>query len=432
MDKKNFLFVSLDALINDTAWHVAKEGHAVKYYIASELEKDIADGFVEKTNDWEKEVDWADIIIFDDVLGQGEKAQKLRSNGKLVIGGTPYTDMLEDDRSFGQNELKKNGINILNYKEFTNFDDAIDFVKMNPGAYVIKPSGEAQNIKRLLFVGMEDDGDDVIRVLEAYKKVWSEVIKIFQLQKKVNGVEVAVGAFFNGKKFLTPININFEHKKLFPGNIGPATGEMGTSMFWTSPIKLFNCTLKKMEQIFAREGYVGYIDLNCMVNGNGIYPLEWTTRFGYPTISIQQDGLNMPISDFLYMMANGQDFEIKTRKGFQIGVRIVVPPYPFYDKDTFESYSRNATIVFKNKNHNSDGVHIEDVKLVNGQWLITGLSGKSLVVTGSGMTMKQAQQQAYNRIQNILIPNMYYRKDIGDRWYDDGDKLHSWGYLREV
>ena len=26
----------------------------------------------------------------------------------------------------------------------------------------------------------------------------------------------------------------------------------------------------------AQEGYVGYIDVNCIVNGNGIYPLEFT------------------------------------------------------------------------------------------------------------------------------------------------------------
>jgi len=45
--------------------------------------------------------------------------------------------------------------------------------------------------------------------------------------------------------------------------------------------------------------------------------------------------------------------------------------------------------------------------------------------------MKQAQAQVYARIKNILIPNMYYRDDIGDRWSEDSDKLHSWGYLRE-
>lgn len=427
--KRNYLFVSSDALHIDCAWHVVKEGHEVRYYIESKDDKDIGDGFVPKVKEWESHVEWADVIIFDDVLGHGEKADMLRKAGKAVVGGTPYTDRLEDDRSFGQDELKKAGVNILNYKEFTDFDTAIAFVKENPRKYVIKPSGEAQNIKRLLFVGVEEDGSDVVRVLEAYKRVWSDTIKVFQLQNRVTGVEVAVGAFFNGHKFLEPININFEHKKLFPGDIGPATGEMGTSMFWSKANRLFNQTLKKMEAKLAEEGYVGYIDLNCIVNGQGIYPLEFTARFGYPTIQIQSDALAMPLADFFYNMATGVDADIKIKKGFQVGVRLVVPPYPFRDKKTFDSYSKNATIVFKKPQ--TEGIHIEDVKLVNNEWLVTGSSGVALVVSGHGATMKEAQKQAYNRIQNILIPNLYYRKDVGDRWFEDSDKLHTWGYLRE-
>jgi len=27
---------------------------------------------------------------------------------------------------------------------------------------------------------------------------------------------------------------------------------------------------------------------------------------------------------------------------------------------------------------------------------------------------------------------MYYRDDIGERWFEDHDKLHTWGYLREI
>src|SRR6185295_8817954 len=109
MDKKNFLFVSYDALINDIAWQIVQEGHNVKYYIKNANAKDIADGFVPKVDDWKKEVDWADIVIFDDVLGMGKEARALRAKGKLTIGGTEYTDRLEDDRSFGQEELKSVG-----------------------------------------------------------------------------------------------------------------------------------------------------------------------------------------------------------------------------------------------------------------------------------------------------------------------------------
>jgi len=429
MEPKNFLFVSLEGLIGDIAWQISKEGHNVKYFIDSKEDKEVADGFVEKIDDWEKEVGWADIIVFDDVLGQGTKAKKLREQGKFVIGGTPYTDRLEDDRAFGQEELKKFGIPIIPYKDFTSFEEAIAFVRENPAKYVIKPSGKAQNIKGLLFIGEEDDGRDVIQVLNDYNKAWAKKISSFQLQKRISGVEVAVGAFFNGKEFIYPINVNFEHKKLFPGDLGPSTGEMGTSMFWSGPNRIFNSTLRKFEPKLAEEHYVGYIDINCIVNSHGIYPLEWTARFGYPTICIQQEGMITPIGEFLYDLASGNRPRFRVKSGFQIGVRIVVPPFPFRDKETFEVKSKDSVIFFKRP---VEGVHIEDVKKINSEWLVTGTSGVILIVCGTGQTMKQAQNQVYSRIKNILIPHMYYRTDIGDRWFDDGDKLNTWGYLREV
>ena len=154
-------------------------------------------------------------------------AQRLRQDGKLVVGGTPYTDRLEDDRAFGQQELRAAGVGIIPQRDFTSFDEAIEFVRTNPNRYVVKPSGEAQNMKGLLFVGEEEDGQDVLQVLGDYKKAWSDKIRHFQLQRRIQGVEVATGAFFNGREFVTPICVNFEHKKLFPGDIGPSTGEMG-------------------------------------------------------------------------------------------------------------------------------------------------------------------------------------------------------------
>lgn len=428
MDSKKFLFVCKDVNSNDIAWRVSKEGHQVKMYIGDVEAKEVGDGFFEKTDDWRKEIDWADVIIFDD-LGFGNECKELREKGKLVVGGTPYTDKLESDRGFGQDEMKRNGISTLNYIDFKSFDEAINYVKQNPGKYVLKPSGDAQKIKHLLYIGEDEDGKDLIMILEEYKKTFSRVIKEFQLQKRTSGVEVAIGVFFNGKEFIYPINVNFEHKKLFPGNIGPSTLEMGTSMFWSQPNKIFNNTLKHFEQKLREENFHGYIDLNCIVNNFGIYPLEFTCRFGYPSIVIQQDGILNPVSEFLYDIAAGNNPKLRTKTGFQVGVMIVMPPFPFNDKKTFEVYSKDAVISLKK--FDPEGVHISDVKLVDDNWLVTGSSGCALVVVGCGTTMKQAQQQAYLRINNIRIPNMYYRKDIGNRWFEDGDRLHNWGYLRE-
>ena len=425
-----FLFVSYEGLIADIAWQVVKEGHEAKLWIDNPEEREIADGFVSKAKDWRAEVDWADVVVFDDVLGMGAMAEELRGRGKPVVGGSVYTDRLEDDRAYGQQELKAAGVSIISQENFTSFDDAVAYVQSNPNRYVIKPSGEAQNIKRLLFVGEEDDGRDVIQVLQDYKKFWSEKVKEFQLQRRIMGVEVAVGAFFNGKEFVTPICVNFEHKKLFPGDIGPATGEMGTSMFWSDPNRLFNATLKKMEAKLVEARYTGYMDINCIVNNNGIYPLEFTSRFGYPCVSIQQEGLLTPISELLRGLADGSTTQVRARSGFQIGVRIVVPPFPYNDPETLESTSKDSVILFKTPSR--EGIHIEDVKAVGDEWLVTGTSGVVLIVCGAGPTMKQAQRQAYNRVRNVMIPHMYYRDDIGERWSEDSDRLHAWGYLREA
>src|SRR3989338_7437732 len=228
-----FLFVSFESLSGDLAWLIKKEGHQVKVFIESKDDQDVYDGFLEKVDDWQKHKDWADVIVFDDT-GFGETIEKFRKEGKLVVGGSTYTDKLEENREFGQQEMKSVGMNILPNFNFTNFDDAIKFLKESPGRYVFKPSGNiASDNKDLLFISEEEDGKDVLEVLLHNKKTWSKKIASFQLQKFASGVEVAVGAFFNGKDFILPVCVNFEHKRLFPGETGPMTGEMGTSMYFT-------------------------------------------------------------------------------------------------------------------------------------------------------------------------------------------------------
>ncbi|MFA6907465.1 MAG: hypothetical protein WC263_01425, partial [Candidatus Micrarchaeia archaeon] len=98
---RKFLFVSIEGLVGDLALQVKREGNEVRYHIYDKAERDVCDGFVEKCDDWHPLVDWADVIVFDDI-GFGAVADELRKKGKAVVGGTPYTDKLEDDRLFGQ------------------------------------------------------------------------------------------------------------------------------------------------------------------------------------------------------------------------------------------------------------------------------------------------------------------------------------------
>jgi len=423
---RKFLFVSWESLSGDLALQIKKEGHEVKAYIKAECDKDVYDGFLEKVDDWKKYIDWADVIIFDDV-GFGKEADDLRKKGKLIVGGSVYTDKLEEDREFGQSEMKRVGMLTLPHWDFSDYDSALKFINENPGRYVYKPSGfMASDAKGLLFLGKDDDGKDLHEILRSNKKVLEKKVRQFQLQKFAQGVEVAVGAFFNGNDFIYPINVNFEHKKLFPGDIGPFTGEMGTLVYHSGPNTIFRTTLEKMKEDIKKSGYVGYIDINCIANARGIYPLEFTCRFGYPIISIQMEGVISEWGEFFYFIAKGENFDLKTKKGFQVGVVCAIPPFPYDDKAEMNIY-KDLSIIFKKPS--LDGVHLGDVKLIDGNWQIAGESGYALVVTGSGVTVEDARKQVHSRLDNILLQNMFYRTDIGLGWYEDSDKLQTWGYL---
>jgi hypothetical protein len=116
-------------------------------------------------------------------------------------------------------------------------------------------------------------------------------------------------------------------------------------------------------------------------------------------------------------LGDGNDPKLKTRSGFQIGVRIVVPPLPFDDDETFDSFSKNSVIVCKKPP--LDEIRIEDVKQVNGQWLVAETSGVILIFGGMGLTMRQAQSQVYSRIKKCADPQYVlphgYRGPSGGR-----------------
>lgn len=423
---KKFLFVSSESLSGDLAWQIKKEGHEVKTYIKDPGDYDVYDGFLEKVPDWKAQVDWADVVVFDDI-GFGAQADHLRKSGKLVVGGSVYTDRLEEDREFGQSEMNSVGMLTLPHWDFSDYNQALQFIKEHPGRYVYKPSGGVtSSMKGLLFLGREEDGKDLHEILRRNAVMLGKKVKQFQLQKFASGVEIAVGAFFNGDDFVYPINVNFEHKKLFPGDIGPFTGEMGTLMYWAGSNIIFKMTLEKMKERLRAAGYAGYIDINCIANARGIYPLEFTCRFGYPTISVQMEGVSSPWGEFLFSLARKDSYELKVKKGFQVGVVCAVPPFPYDNKSEMEIY-RDLSIIFQKPNF--EGMHLGDVKLVDGDWRIAGRFGYVLVVTGSGVTVVDARHQVYSRIENVILQNMFYRTDIGLGWQEDSDKLQTWGYL---
>ncbi len=435
----NILFVSSPNMIApDLARRLKEEGHHVKLYlpVSEHRGQSDFDGLVEKTKDWRRELDWVGkegLIVFDDT-GEGKTQTELRSQGYSVFGGCQAGDRLESDRVFAQEILGEYGLNSLEAHTFHQLDEAIAFAKKNPQAWVIKQNGRSS--KSLNYVPAFNDGRDTINVLESYGRIPKYKLRSVTLQKKVQGVEIGVGRYFNGKDWVGPIEINIEHKKLFPGDLGPTTSEMGTLAWYDDDEnnKLFTDTLAKIKPHLAKIDYRGDIDINCIVNSEGVFPLEITPRFGSPIIHLHDELHQSPWGELLRAVANGENYPLRWRRGYGVVVMIVLPPFP-YSKQLKDFLPAGLHINFKSELSEEEWrhIHFEEVaaKQVNGQkqFFASGTLGYVMYVTGTSETVSAAREKTYGLIKKIHIPKMFYRNDIGERFErETKQQLTSLGY----
>lgn len=358
---RRFLIVDTEGLMSDMARQLKEEGNEVRMHIVQKKWQDIADGIAEKVDDWKAHIDWADVILFS-YSGFGKEQEEMRRKGYKVVGGSSL-EVIELDRDEGVKMLERIGIKPIPSAEFNSFKKAREFIKQNPARYVFKPCGKMEDDKESTFVGSEKDGSDVLYALGKFEKIWKGKVS-FMLQKFVEGIEVAVGCYFNGNEWVKPVKVNFEHKKLMPGEIGPNTGEQGTVFYFVDDCHLFDMTLGKMTEILRKKNHVGIVDLNMIVNESGIHPLEFCIRNGYPTLQIEAASLDKPWGEFYWDLASGKDTSFKVKKPFSVGVVVSVSPYPYESKELFEKISAGQIIFVKGK---EKFVRYADVKITRGE-----------------------------------------------------------------
>jgi phosphoribosylamine--glycine ligase len=174
-------------------------------------------------------------------------------------------------------------------------------------------------------------------------------------------------------------------------------------------------------------GYHGAFDVNLIITKDAAYPLEFTPRFGFPSIWIQMEGTKSKLGDFFEALATGKKFNLQVESGFQMCVVCTVAPYPFEDPEAFKKYAEGRKLEFKDPS--LGGIYLSDVKLVDGEWVLAGNSGYAVICVGLGQTMEEAKENVYERVKSVSIPDMAYRTDIGFKWNNDRDKLQAWGWI---
>ena len=434
------LFVTDDFSGASLCARLAKEGHAVRAHVGNPTYLQSLDGWIEKVPTLETGLDWAgkDGLIVCDDNGFGPLQDRLRADGFSVVGGSAGGDLLEDDREHAQQVFAAHGLKSIPTHTFDSAAKAADFVAANRGEWVVKRNGHAD--KTACYVGRLPDGRDVLDLLRNAARRDGGRLTHYVLQKRVTGIEIGVARYFNGLDWVGPIELNVEHKKLFPGDLGPKTAEMGTLLWYTDDEnnRLFRETLARLAPHLRDNGFRGDIDINCIVNEDGAWPLEATTRFGYPAVQAQMALHETPWGDFLNAVANGQPVDLAWRKGYAVVVLVAVPPFPYCSNGCDCAIDPTGlTIHFREPPQPEDWphLHFEGVRKAlapdgTEQHVIAEHTGYVMHVTGHGDTVDAARTAALRRIDNVVIPRMYFRHDIGLRFMrSDSKSLTKDGWM---
>jgi phosphoribosylamine--glycine ligase len=162
----------LDAQANALDWALRciEAGHQVKWYVPDRPRTDaVGKGLVPKVPEWQPWVLWADMVFVSDNTRYLRELEVIRRQPghPAIIAATEETADWELNRDRGMALFRSHGIDVAPSKNFTDYDQAIAYVKKQDRAFVSKPSGDAD--KALSYVGKTPE--DLIYMLQRWKKL---------------------------------------------------------------------------------------------------------------------------------------------------------------------------------------------------------------------------------------------------------------------
>lgn len=407
----------------DIALRMVLDGQDVRAWIEDPKSQDVYDGLIKKVQSWQSAVQWSDLIVFDN--NKQPEIWKQVHRIKPCFGGNAWGHKLEMDRKYAHQIMREVGLTPPEALEFKTIKEAIKHVTEHKAKHVIKPQGKKVESHHT-FISHYIDGLDAVAMLERFQaqNIPYDCIEVEARiehekdygpwSKMEQGVEVGISAWFNGEDWCQPICINFEHKHVMAGEIGPLCGEAGTLMKYdpeSSENPLFLRTLDKFKPYLKKANYRGEIDLNLIVTPDGDFPLEFTPRLGYPAVFIESELHVTPWAKLFWDIANGKDPGLQVH--YDWGVGVVLFSYGFPHEKEYMRTSHELPIF---NVQDLDHIHLMQAKQGKNGMLVTASGeGYTLVSTGKGPTILQAKEKAYEPINQVRLPNSFYRFDISDK-----------------
>ncbi|HUZ18038.1 MAG TPA: phosphoribosylamine--glycine ligase [Spirochaetia bacterium] len=336
---------------------------------------------------------------------------RLIAEGIHAFGPTKKAAELEASKAFSKKFMADHGIPTADYREFSNDEEFIGYMKSHTGRVVVKKSGLAAG------KGVSDS-EDRDELIEFGKKAVAHDRII--VEDYLAGYELSVFALTDGRSWvLLPVCADF--KKAEEGDRGKNTGGMGA----VCPVPAVDSELLKtiqrtiIEPTFsgmAQEGlsYKGVLYFGLINTEKGPRLLEYNVRFGDPEAQVL---LPLVESDFANLMDAIIDekldqFPLRISDRSALAVVIASKGYPdSYRKgcrvDSLPSFPENDALLFHASTKNEHGGKI-----------VTG-GGRCFTVVGMGSNLLAANVRAYEAAERITFDGAWYRRDIGKKFFID-------------
>jgi phosphoribosylamine--glycine ligase len=365
-------------------------------------------------------------------------ADEICAAGIPCFGPSKLATELESSKGFMKDLCTSAGVPTAKYQRFTDAEAARTYIRKqhdeSGGApIVVKADGLAAGKG----VTIAQTIDEAIAAVDAAMegKIFGKAGTELVIEEYMEGEEVSFFALCDGEvaRFFATAQ---DHKAVFDGDKGPNTGGMGA--YSPAPIVDEEMQQRIMDEIIhptmqalseMDRPFTGVLFAGLMMTRTGPRLIEFNARFGDPETEVILPRLRTDLLALLYACAKGmlEGVEIKWYDRAALGVVMAARGYPGdYKKGTLirglekAEAIPDATVYHAGTLRNAVG----EVAANGGRVLcVTAVAAISvqpgevdaIMVNATAVALAQAQQLAYQAVDQIDWPEGFCRRDIGWR-----------------
>ncbi len=334
--------------------------------------------------------------------------------GLPCFGPTAAAARLEGSKAFTKDFLARHAIPTAAYRNFSELEPALQYIREQGAPIVIKADGLAAGKGVIVAMTLEDAEQAATDMLAGGS--FGDAGATIVVEEFLDGEEASFIVITDGENIL-PLATSQDHKARDEGDVGPNTGGMGA--YSPAPVVTADIERRIMDEVIRPtlagmkadgNNYLGFLYAGLMIMSDGTPKvIEFNCRMGDPEtqpilMRLQSDLVGI-CSATLSGSLGSTDAAWDSRAA--LGVVLAAGGYPAgYDK---------GHVIVGLENANSDTRKVFHAgTAMDGDNVVTS-GGRVLCVVGLGRSVAAAAREAYTAVDRIDWQDVYCRRDIGHR-----------------